>query len=295
MKTFILSIILFPSCLVLADSYYVLPPEMVDKNPTLAMTIQRLISAEIVEAGEVVTLDPTTADWSINSSLLNLGRSYIMNISKSNAKETVFADNLKAATLDDIDVVIDRLVRASIQNVSAAKTQTIDSVTQDERNGARVKMDVERQFYLGFGPGAANNLGAESAGVSWLFGYLWGLQDRVGLRLNLEGLNVSDSRADMISFGVGTQYYFNKRQNSAYILGLLNYTWAGTDSLADPSCNVFCDNISDNGWGGTLGLGHHFFRTSSVNFATELSYTQGFYKIFDKSPNMFSFRVILFW
>ena len=156
-------------------------------------------------------------------------------------------------------------------------------------------MAVERQFYLGFGPGAANNLGSESAGVSWLLGYLWGLQDRVGLRLNLEGVNVADSGADMVSFGIGTQLYFNKKAHSAYALGLLNYTWADSDTLANPSCNFFCDNINENGWGASFGLGHHFFRTSFVNFATELSYTQGFYKIIDKNPNMLNFRVILFW
>jgi len=294
MALFKFLLIFFPT-IVFADSYYVDTPEVVTKNENLAPTIQTLIKNELSKNGETVTLDPSTANWVISSSLLNLGNSYIMNVSKSNGKKTVFSDSLKATSMDDIDVVIDRLVRASIKNIPVTKTQTVDSVTQNETRGTTIKQQVERQFYLGFGPGSANNLGSETAGVSWLFGYLWALQDQVSLRLNVAGVNVSDSGADMTSFGIGAQYYFNKSRHSPYISGLLDYTWADSDTIADPNCTFFCDNVGENGWGSTVGLGHHFFRTSTVNFAAELAYTQGFYEVLDKSPNMLNFRVIIFW
>ena len=67
------------------------------------------------------------------------------------------------------------------------------------------------------------------------------------------------------------------------------------NEFAYVNCSFFCDNISESGWGTNVGLGYHFFRTSSVNFATELSYTQGFYEIVGRMPSTVNFKIILLW
>lgn len=295
-KCLFLISILFISTGALADTYYVSSPRVSNDNSALATTVEQLITSEIISNGQSVTSNPSNTNWTINSSILNLGESYIINISKSNGQKTVFADKLKASSLSNLDVVIQRLVRASIKNISVSQTQTVDSVTEDEKKG-NIKVNVQRQYYLGFGPAEINNLGGEdTSGLAFLFGYYWGLDSHLGLRVNLEGASVTDSSATMVSFGIGAQYYINKRRNAPYVLGLMNYSWAGSAEFGeiDPNCSILCGEVeTDNGFGGTVGLGYHFFRTSSVNFSTELSYTRGFYKDFDKDPDMFSLKAII--
>ena len=96
---------------------------------------------------------------------------------------------------------------------------------------------------------------------------------------------------------LGGQYYFNKKNISPYILGGITYGLAEAH-IDEDECTQFliakfCDGDREHGFGAKLGLGMHFFRSTSVNFSVEASHSQNMFKLNDKYPGMTGLKVIV--
>jgi len=294
MKIILMSIFILATSLAQADNYYVsLSETTLRNNPELAETLRGLVESELLRFRQDIVSSPDQAEWVLAPSLLKLNESYIISLTKFKNGRNFFSDKLKATTLDDLDVITTRLVEAAIYNRSVENTQRIGTVTEEERKGLSIKQRADKQFYLGFGPGAGANLETNNAGFSWLVGYLWGLDRQFSLRLNLEGVNINDSGADMTSLGIGAQYFFNDKKHSPYFFGAMAYAWADSDRPNNETLGLTAE--SDNGWAIQTGLGYKFFRTSTVGIGVELSYNQALFNLVDGSPSTFATRVILFW
>ncbi len=305
MKTLTLFLaFLFPLTL-LADSFFIGPvsgeianisnDQGTTSGKEIKSTYRALIKNTLESQGETVTQNKKGADWELSPSILKLGNSFIMSLLKKKNGKVVFAEKLKATTLTDADVVTDRLVLAVVNEEAASKGQTVDKVTQAETRGTSVKTKAQKQFFFGFGPGAQTAIKGAGQGFYYTLGYLWGLDHQVSLRLNLEGVSAKDTEARMFIVGIGTNYYFNRKKHAPYVLGMLTYGSATADIKNDPTCTFWCSNVSESGFGLSAGGGMHFYRTSSVNFAVEASYNQGFYEVASENPGSYGVKIKILW
>ena len=265
---------------VFADSFYI--KENVEPYSD-ADTLNQLVKNELVSLGHSVMLSPEESRWVLTPKLLRLGRSYVVTLSKERKGRIVFSQKLKSETLDDLDIVTERLVRAVLKRQNVSSTQNVDTITQNEIKGTSVKTEVTKQFYFGFGPGVLSGLESDETGSNWTAGYLWGIDHQFGLRLGLEHTS-GEGNSNFWNLGMGGQYYLNRRKHAPYLLGLFGYSWA--ESNADKT---------ENGFSIEAGLGSHFFRTAKVNLAIEVVYAQGLYDVLESSPGVFAGRLIVLW
>lgn len=270
----------------LADSYYVddVTGEAATRNGgELGSTLRGLVENEVVNQGQSVSQDPASSQWILSPKIYKLGDAYIMTLSKSQNGKVVSSQKLKSKTQGELDVVTEQLVRSVIGNKKISNAKKLD---------LNNKQEVTRQFYFGFGPGSLSGLETDNSGFSWAVGYLWGLDPRFSLRLNLEGLNASDSGADKTMLGLGGQYYLNELRHAPYVLGLIGHSWSDSE---DASACASCTGDSEHGWAGEVGLGMHFYRNATVNLAVELTHMRGFYDVNDSNPGATSLKMIILW
>ena len=256
-------------------------------------SLKELVKSEVLSRRHSVVNSPEQSRWILEPALLRIGRSYVVTLSKLRNGRLVYSQKLKAQTLDDLDVVVARLVRAVVRNQNVENTQQVDTVTQQEQIvGPGLKTKVIRQFYFGFGPGALSNLESEDTGLGVTVGYLWGIDKKFSLRLGLERAD-GDGDANVWTLGLGGQHYLNLNKHAPYLLGLAGYSWAESDVPDDDA--FFGGGVDDNGFSVQVGVGVHFFRTASVNLAAEIAYTRGFFEVLDDSPGVFGGRILVFW
>ncbi|MGH1467392.1 MAG: outer membrane beta-barrel protein [Bdellovibrionales bacterium] len=282
MKKTILLICLSVSSAAFADSFYIERTVNGDQS-NLLDTLYSLVKSEVANQGHLVEAERMNSQWTLTPGVHKLGDSYIMTLSKSRNGQIVFSDKLKSKTEGDLDVVCERLVKAALTNQKVLTTETVNSAP---------KREATRQVYFGFGPGYLAGLNADQSGFNWSLGYLWGLDEQFALRLNLEGLNASDSGADSTMLGLGGQYYVNNLKHSPYLLGLIGYSWSDSE---DASVCTVCTGESDHGWAFEAGLGIHFYRNSNINLALELTHMRSFYNLVGTNPSATALKLVVFW
>ena len=257
---------------------------------------KELIRTELMNRRQTVTQNPSESDWVLEPSLLKLGNSYIASLSKISDGLVFFSQKLKATNIDDLDTVTERLVLAMIYNKTVGQAQEVDTVTQDELMGTTERIEVERQFYLGFGPGALSGLSASGGAVNITAGLLWSVDKHFSMRFGGDWTG-GEGDADVLSLGIGGQYYFSLKKNSPYLLGLVGFSWAESNDKAPVCTNLIfaCDGEDEAGWSTQVGVGYHFFRTAKVNLAAEAVYTAHFFDVANERPGVFTGRLIFFW
>ena len=277
-----------------ADTYFI--DEVRGASYGGAEVYKELIRSELRAQKQELVRSPEYSNWIVEPSLLKLGESYVASLSKINNGRVAFSQKLKVQSLDDLDVVTQRLVQAMVSNQSVDSVQQVNTVTQDELVGTTEKTEVERQFYLGFGPAGLSGLSADGSAVNLTAGYLWGLDNQFGMRFGLDWTG-GEGDADILNVGLGGQYYFNLQKHAPYVLGLVGFSWAESNSKAPVCTNLIfaCDGEDKAGWSAQLGAGYHFFRTAKVNLALEAVYTASFYDVSGENPGAFAGRIVLFW
>lgn len=282
-KAILVILILLPVT-VFADTFFV--DKVTNTGASLdevSSSIHVLTKNEVVSQGHVVVEDLGSSQWALKPSILKLGDSYILTMARSENGRILFSDKLKADSLADIERVIERLVRAALGSKKAVNTEAVD---------LRNKREVTKEMFVGFGPGYLSGLNADSPGRNWVIGYLLGLDPQFALRINLEGLNVGDSDADMVMLGLGGQYYLNNLKHAPYVLGLIGYSWSDSE---DPSHCSVCTGESNHGWGIEAGVGMHFYRNSVVNLALEFSHTRAFYNVVGEGSSTTALKLVILW
>lgn len=274
-----------------ADTFYV---EQARQGTTASAAVERLVKNELTTKGHTVVANAENSQWSLTADTIKLGNTYIVTLTKSQDSKLVYSDKLKSTSLDDLDVVAARLVTGALNDVSAANSITVDTVTENESIGTTVKTRVTRQTYLGFGPTKVANLDTNNTGENFAAGALWGVDDQFSLRAGFNLNNVSDSPADMTGVSIGGHYYLDKKKHALYAVGLAGYRWAEShDPVANSS--FLREGQSESGWGVEAGIGTHFYRTASANIAAELTYNQALFEVTDGAPGSLGAKLMVFW
>lgn len=274
-----------------ADTFYI------DSNPQgseVSTTVESLVKTELSVNGHTIVENESNSQWVLRPDTIKLGSTYIVTLSKFQNGKLTYSDKLKSTRLDDLDVVTARLVVGALNNVSASKTRTVDTITDNETKGTTVKTKVTRQSFFGFGPSKVTNLDTSNAGVMLTGGALWGIDHQFSVRAEFTTNNVSKSSAGMSNISIGGQYYFDRKQHAPYAVGSLGYTWAES-AEHDTNSSFFRRGKSESGWGIKAGTGMHFYRTATVNIAAELTYNLGLYEVTEGPPGSLGANLIVVW
>lgn len=293
MKALFLFITFFSFVTVYADTFYV---EEVSSNEISSQdksAVRELIRMSIPRAGDHKTvMQALQADWILSPNLLKLGDSYLLNLEKkpNKKKGSSFAEKMKSATMSNMDVTVDRLTAAVIQERPVTATADVTNITDEEKNQNTNRYQGSRQWILGLGPSWTSNLNSGGGGFTLLIGYEWGLDPDYSIDISYMGHGGrGDDDSNFGDFSIGATYYLLRSKNSPFFSARIGY---GSTDIND-QCSFLCTNTVEDasGWTGSVVAGMKFFRTSSVNLSTFLRYTYMFDNNIYGNPAMTSVMV----
>jgi len=276
----------------LADTYFIYETKGKGIGSDDKETITELIKSAVQEQDQQITELSGTADYSLKPRLLKLGESFILKIRKYKGKKAIYSGKLKASSLEDMDTVVTRLVRAAINEESAKKNARVDDVTKNEVEKTNRRKKALKQWYFGFGPGKSSNLNTSESALSFTFGYNWGIDEKFDLNLSYEFFVHKDSdTARFSSFDIGINYFLTANDSSIFFTGLVGY---GSAQAHDPNGTIFTsDDASDFVLGG--GAGFKFFRTSNVNVGLLASFKWMASSTSKGNPTIYSLRLGIYY
>jgi len=250
-----------------AASYYVEPVQGEAMEPSLLSTVQQLISDTVSETGNQVASDPAGADFLLKAQLLKLGESMILTLSKDKPgpdnDQVLFMRKLKAASVDELDVVSSRLTRAVIKEQDPDGNARIGEVTErEQRRLVGPRVESRSSNYLGFGPFVQEHMGLASnddIAYSLSFGHQWDTTSQAAITLGYEASFKDWSFINGVQLGVC--YYFDDEDTAPFVGLDMGYGAARSDNTS----TVF-------GFSGGARAGFMFFRNSSTQLSLQLRY-----------------------
>ena len=233
------------------------------------------------------------AQITLNSRLLKLGSSYLINLRKTAGG--VASAELKVQGMDDMHLATQRLVRSVLTGSDEAPR--IGEVTEADVHVNDKRIQSVRAFQLGFGPAWTSNLRDSGPASVWSLGYSWGIEQDFEILLMGEYLSsTKSSNASFSGLEIGVNYFFMRNRNSPFVNFDFGYGWASAASDCSGLCRLLGpDQHEDvNGWELGAGLGYKFFRTSSVNLAIVARHDYLMIPTKEGLPSKTSLKVVLY-
>ncbi len=214
-----------------------------------------------------VTTDKTQAQLVLTAKTMSLGASIYYVVTKSDGTES-FTSKMKADKVDDLDVAATRAVRAAVLGQSVASNAKMNDITDREYKNSNRKLAASRDIVVSIGPSFFTNLDQKS-GVYFGLGYLWGLDNKVDIGFNAEGMGVNGNSSNYLAGLILLNYYLLPNNvNSPYLSGGFGYGHA--QSYDDKVRLLTNDKDREvNSWALKFGAGYRFYRSHAVNFGVE--------------------------
>lgn len=155
-----------------AENVQVLPVVGADFSIDAPATMQALVRSAVQKAGD--TPVETEQPVQIRTNLMRLGQTYIVVVEKLQNGQVVQSNQLKAASADELDVVVERTVAASLKGTSARSNEEVGKITDAEEKS--VQKRKESRNYSAFGLGPAGMHGMDNSGeLAYRIhsGYIW--------------------------------------------------------------------------------------------------------------------------
>lgn len=246
--------------------------------------------------GFKVTENAKEADVTINTQVVKLGDSYILNAKKVNKSGTVlFSEKMKAATMEDMDTVTARLGKSVLLEKPVLQTGDVTNVTEAEENQNTRRIEATRQWIFSIGPGWATNLRSKGGGLTFAVGYLWGLDPDFAVNLSWQLHNgKGNDDASYSDFSLGMEYFFSRSKTSPFVGARLGYASAKPNGNCTISFFNSCDTSRASGWAANATAGVKFFRTSSVNVGLIATYHTVFDKVGGNMPGLFTTQMAVY-
>lgn len=251
--------------LAMAESYYVKPIVSSGLSATDADSVYQLVQAAVSEAGATLANNEGSADAALEPKVMRLGSSFILSVSKVRHGSIVFSQKAHAATIEDMDTVANRVVRAVIKEKRFETDTKVSDVTEDEKTRGMRRKDVVSQWFLGFGPAYSTNLNTTNMGLNLEVGYSWGIDPQAAIRLQADFGNMSQSDALYTNFNLGVDYFLSENNTSPFVQVDFGYGGVTADDQ-----NAILSSDRASGFTVGAGLGVRFFRASRVNLGLTL-------------------------
>ena len=212
------------------------------------------------------------AEQALYGSLAKLGEKIIVNIYVADrAGKSVHSDKLTAETVEDLDVVMERLSQGIAEGKKAADVIDKTDVTVAESNEPKRR----KNFYtVGVKIGYRFPLG-DSYGKDQMWDY-----EAVAMyeteKLFVEGRGYGSSGGDATAFGlsIGTFYIFSPKDFSPYVGGSAGIEWVmDMPYILDEGDSSFTGGASGNGPALSIGGGLMAFQTYDFRLMLDLRYS----------------------
>jgi hypothetical protein len=202
---------------------------------------------------------------------LRLGRKRVIQLSEfktTDAQTIIFSTRMSAARVEELDLVIPRLVRAVVARKDPRSTAEVDQVTAKESRAWRKK---DGEFLVGgaIPVGSSFHQNAKpSYGIGALLSY-----EMERARLDASLIGQFNSQGDELWHGgvtLGAAYLFNAGNTSPYLGANLGYgaTWMGSD-VDDANFGLLV----------SLGGGVEFFRLYKARMLIDARFTLPTYQL----------------
>lgn len=255
-------------------------------NDSDLITATDLISSAVNNVSTNTVVDqPNKADFILRPKLIRLGEAYVMSLSKVQDGQQVFSSQLKAAQMDELDKVSQRLTRAVLEGKRAESDARVGEVTNEEAKEGTQRRPARGSAYLSFGGSTFGNLNSSGIGYSLGLGYSF---DVNRVRLKLMGEANVNGAAFLMSGGLGGNYFFSLGDISPYLSADFGLGAAKIDGGGAFSGELV------GGFVAGVGAGVELLRTSSINL--DLGFRVGF--LFHANslgmPQVYSLRLGLY-
>lgn len=255
MRSF-LCLLCFFCGLAFGDSYFIEDTTGTGFGAEDAIAVLQLVRSAVTDGGHTVTAQRDKAQFQLRPKLMRLGKSYIFTLEKHAGETLVFSTKMKAAELEELDGVVNRVTRAALTSVQADDDARIDDVTQEEAIRGMRRRPARRGSFLAFGPASLSNLNASGLGFYLASAYSWDV-NRAMVRLRAE--MAINGGALLSDFGIGGSYFLSDRSVAPFVGVDAGFGVARIDRGS-----VF---LNETVSGFTLAplAGVHLLRTSAIN------------------------------
>ncbi|MCM2282992.1 MAG: DUF481 domain-containing protein [Bdellovibrionaceae bacterium] len=260
-----------------------------------ADSVHQLVNNTVVTMGQdKVVQDEMDADYTLQPRLMKLGESYILTVERRRGEEIIYASQVKANSVNELDRASRRATMAALSDRSVrgeeeyAQGKEVDSGTRsgataegprEERPQIFRGADAEsrmrpgyqlnpgsktyRYWSLGLGPALMRRVETDDLFYSLSAAHLWDIHPRASVKvLGEANFSTGTEDASMYNLAAGASWFFMPTANgAAYVTGDLGY------GFAESALN----NDADGFTFGT-GVGYQFFRTSRTTMDVLLRY-----------------------
>jgi hypothetical protein len=236
-----------------ADTYFVRDSKLTGVSKEDAATIHELITADIDLLHQTVADSEKDAKYALQPRVMKLGNSFVLTIQKNSNGKSIFSSQMKADRFEELDNVVERVVRSVVQEVPIDKNGTVKDVTENEATKGQRRKDTVNRWYLGMGPAFATSVNSTQVLFNWSIGYFFEIDPEWALKI------LYDGTSRFGNFNLGANYYFSEGRYTPLVTASLGYGFAVVNSN---------DVLSSDPIGGFVagaGFGYQFFRTSKVN------------------------------
>jgi len=207
------------------------------------------------------------SDYSLRPSLMRLGQAYELGLQKINKNgSVVFSSQLKAEKMDELDKVATRLTRSVITGKRATQDSRVGEVTNQEDHDGTERRPVRKEWYIGIGGAALDNLNVSGIGYSFGVAHAWDFNS--GL-FKILGEFSSLSGAFDTSVGIGGEYFILASDLAPYLSADFGFGAA----KAEGGDGFFSGSFM-GGFDVGVGVGTEIMRTSAINM--DVAFRAGF-------------------
>jgi hypothetical protein len=256
-------------------------------NQQDATTAQELVSNSVARTGrDHLTDDMSNADVILQPRLMKLGESYVLTVERRKGDEVVYASQVKASSLSDLDRAARRATVAALSGSASeysrsATTETVEDRTviinntnaaDDEiadyrltRKGYQLTPGGRPNGYwsIGIGPMIGKRMETDDVFYNLSVGRYWDIDPRASVKAIGEmNFATGNESATLMNFGLGASWFFAADPNgAAYVTTDLGYGFATT-----------ADDEDADGFSFGAGVGYQFFRTRAAALDIQLRY-----------------------
>lgn len=229
-------------------------------------TATTLITTAVGEvSSESVVSQQDQADTTLRPTLVRLGEAYLLGLSKVKDGKIVSSSQLKAAHMDELDKVAERLTRSVLIGERAKSNPRVGEITDQEARDGAQRRPTRSETYLSFGGSEFGNLNSSGLGYSLGLGHAWDVN--VALIKLVAQVDINGA-AWMATAGLGGNYFISTTDTSPYLTADFGAGAAKIDGGGVLSGETV------GGFAVGAGAGVQFLRTSSVNL--DLGFRAGY-------------------
>jgi hypothetical protein len=240
-----------------AAQVYVAPATGSGVSPSDLATTTELIQSAVPDvSSNTITNDQDKADLILQPRVIRLGEAYILSLTKIRNGETVYSSELKAAHIEELDKVSERLTRSVLAGERAKDSPRVGEITDEEAHQGTQRRPVRTEKYIGFGGNSLGNLNSTGVGYSLALAYGWDVNSAM---LKIMGEGDFNSSAFFTTVGIGGDYFLSMSDVAPYV----SADFGG--GLAKLNAGSEFSGQTIGGFVAGGGAGVRLLRTSAVN------------------------------